>query len=93
MVVIVAGADPGLVLTVVGVTDRGGAVLVSVVVVGADGDCVGGTSVDVLQICAYDGLTAGGGSLGPAGSSVWNLQPSTSSAGLETECSAGPSSA
>ena len=66
--------------------------MVVVVVAGAPaGAWAGGTSVDALQICAYDGATPGGGSLALSGSSVWNLQPSTSSGGLATDCSAGPS--
>jgi hypothetical protein len=50
----------------------------------------GGTSVEALQIWAYDADAAGGGSLGLSGSLTWNLQPSTSLLGLETDCSAGP---
>lgn len=43
-----------------------------------------------LQIWLYDGATEGGGSLELAGSSLWNRSPTTSSVGLETDCSAGP---
>ena len=39
------------------------------------GDWGGGTSVDALQIWAYDGAAAGGGLLELSGSSSWNLQP------------------
>jgi hypothetical protein len=63
---------------------------VVVAVEGAGWPPGGGTSVEALQICAYDAGTAGGGSLGLSGSSTWNLKPSTSLLGLETDCSAGP---
>ncbi len=56
----------------------------------ADGDCAGGTSVEALQIAAYDGATAGGGSLALSGSLAWNSSPSTSLPGFETDCSVGP---
>ena len=90
-VVGVTAPDPAAVLTVVGV-EVGAAVAPGVAVgeAGVEGAWAGGTSVDALQICAYEGVTPGGGSLGPAGSLFWNRHPSTSFAGLETDCPAGP---
>ncbi len=82
-------AGPAPVGAVVGVKDGAGWV-VSVVVGVFDDDSDGGTSVEALQIWAYDGATEGGGLLGVSGSSSWNLSPSTSLAGLETDCSVGP---
>jgi hypothetical protein len=84
-------------LVVVGVADAEdetapvAAVVVVVGAAGGDGVCWGGgTSVDALQIWAYEGVTAGGGSLGLAGSLDWNRSPSTSSEGFEADCSVGP---
>jgi hypothetical protein len=93
VLVVAAGACPAFVLAVVGVTDAGLAAFVLVVVVGGGDAAGGGTSVEALQIWLYDGVTAGAGAVGLSGSFSWNIQPSTSSAGLETDCSAGPSSA
>jgi hypothetical protein len=88
---VVTGSDPADVLTVVGVAEVAGRVLTTVVVgTGPEEVWGGGTSVEALQICAYEGVTDGGGSLGLAGSADWNLSPTTSSEGLETDCSAGP---
>jgi hypothetical protein len=68
IVVAVAGRDPvGVPPVVVVVTD--GADEGVVVVTGA-GVWAGGTSVEALQICAYDADAAGGGSLELSGSSV-----------------------
>jgi hypothetical protein len=93
-VVVVApvAAAPVPMLAGVGVTESPGAAAV-VVVVGADAASPwgGGTSVEALQICAYDGAAAGAGALAVSGSFSWNRHPSTSSEGLETDCSAGPS--
>ncbi len=86
----VATPGPGTVPAVGGVTEAA-AGADTVVVVAAEDVCGGGTSVDALQICAYDGAATGGGSLSVSGSLSWNSQPSTSSGGLETDCSAGPS--
>ena len=47
--------------------------VVVVVLSRADGAWAGGTSVEALQICAYDGATPGGGSLELSGSSFWNF--------------------
>jgi hypothetical protein len=91
--VVADGAGPVLVLAVVGVTDAGAVAFVLVVVAAAGDDAGGGTSVEALQIWLYDGVTAGAGAVALSGSSSWKIQPSTSSAGLETGCSAGPSSA
>ena len=90
-VVGVTAPDPAAVLTVVGVV-VGAAAAPGIVVgdVGAEGVWAGATSVDALQICAYEGVTPGGGSLELAGSLFWNRHPSTSFAGLETDCPAGP---
>jgi hypothetical protein len=84
-----APAGPAPVVVVVGVRDGAGCV-VSVVVGVLDDDWAGGTSVEALQIWAYDGATEGGGLLGVSGSLSWNLSPSTSLPGLETDCSVGP---
>jgi len=70
VVVVVVWADPALVVPVVAVADGGASVVVVVVGAAPDGGCGGGTSVEALQICAYDEATAGGGSLGLSGSSV-----------------------
>jgi hypothetical protein len=89
--VVVAGMVPpaAFALPVVVVLADGGAGVVVVTdgVAGWDG----ATSLAALQICAYEACTAGGGSSVLSGWPTWNRQPSTSSAGLETECSAGPS--
>jgi hypothetical protein len=89
-VVEVALVTPGPVdvLPAVVVGTDGGDVVV--VVDAGEGDWAGGTSVDALQICAYEGLTPGAGSVGLSGALTWNLKPSTSSAGLDTDCSEGP---
>jgi hypothetical protein len=89
-VLVVAGSGPGVAFAEVGVTDEAAGVAAVVVGVGPSAAWAGGTSVEALQIWAYEGATEGGGSLGFAGSSLWNIKPSTSSAGLETDCSAGP---
>ncbi|MGD0746433.1 MAG: hypothetical protein ABSB68_01315 [Acidimicrobiales bacterium] len=78
-----ADVPPAVVVVTTGAGD------VVVVTAGA-GCCAGGTSVDALQICAYVDVSAGGGSLELSGSSIWNLQPSTSLPGLDTDCSVGP---
>lgn len=88
VVVVVAAADPVPDGAVVCVRDGAGGVVS--VVVGAFDEDGGGTSVEALQIWAYDGATEGGGPLASSGSSSWNISPSTSSAGLETDCSVGP---
>lgn len=67
----------------------GGAV-VGDVVAGVEEAWGGGTSVDALQICAYEGAAAGGGLLELSGWSSWNCSPKTSSDGLDTDCSVGP---
>jgi hypothetical protein len=96
---LVPGAvDFAPVLGAVGVETWSGPVVAPVVVVGTDGvvDVVvvapgdDGTSVAALQIWAYTDDGMGGGELALSGSLLWKRQPSTSSAGLPTGCSAGP---
>jgi hypothetical protein len=85
VVVGVAGADAVLVLPVVGVTGDDAAVVLEVVW----GSIVELVVVDTPgQMVAYDGATVGAGSLEEAGSSIWNLRPSTSPG--KTDCSVGP---
>ena len=91
VVVVEAWSGPVAVPSVVVVVTAGGNEVGVVVVTAEDGGWDGAISVVALQICAYDAGVAGGGLLGLSGSSLWNLQPSTSSAGLATDCSAGPS--
>ena len=83
--------DPDVVLPVVVVTDGD----VVVVVVVSDDNVVGegATSVEALQISAYEGATDGdgGGFPGLSDPFVWYLKPTTSSGGLATGCSVGPS--
>ena len=90
VVVVEAWSGAVAVPSVVVVVTAGGIEVGVVVVTAEDGGWDGATSVVALQICAYVAGVAGGGPLGLSGSSLWNLQPSTSSAGLATDCSAGP---
>jgi hypothetical protein len=87
-VVVVRPAPVDVLPAVVVVTESGDVAVV--VVEDEEGDWAGGTSVDALQICVYEGLGPGGGSVGLSGALTWNLKPSTSSGGLDTDCSEGP---
>ncbi len=80
--------DPAVALPVVAVTDGADVVVVSDV-----GVWDGGTSVDALQICAYDAGTdgEGGGLFGLSEPPDWYRKPTTSSVALATGCSVGPS--